>query len=123
MSINCFNHHPPVGGNSASQRMSGHMLSIVTCVHHSRWSTSGPRPVNQNPSNLIPSHIPKRFICHATVAAKLYTSKKGKIVKDYLEQEGLKACAAKTKGVDDAGAESAEVVLVMDLDFIASVSR
>src|SRR6266478_7702006 len=66
----------------------------------------------------ILSHIPKRFVNHATVAAKLYSSKKGKIVKDYLEDAGLKAWAAKTKGVDDAGAESAEVVLVMDLDFI-----
>ncbi|KAF8546957.1 hypothetical protein OG21DRAFT_1490652 [Imleria badia] len=52
----------------------------------------------------------RRFISHATVAGKNYTSKKGKIVKQWLESdEGLKAWAAKTKGVDDAGAESAVV--------------
>jgi hypothetical protein len=56
------------------------------------------------------SNIPKRFISYASVVGKLYSSKKGKIVKEYLEQEGLKDWARKTAGVDDQGAEVAEVV-------------
>ena len=63
--------------------------------------------------------IQKRFL--ATVTGKLYSSKKGKIVKAYLEDKGLEEWAAKAEGVD--GAESVVVVLVMDLDFIPSVSR
>ena len=67
---------------------------------------------------LIMSKIPNRFTGH--VAANIYSSKTGKVVKEYLEKEALKDWAEATKGVD--GAESAEVVLVIGLDFIASVS-
>ena len=54
--------------------------------------------------------VPKHFISHATVAGKLYTSKKGKVVKEYLEEKALKEWAAHTDGVDNKGAESVTVV-------------
>ena len=103
-----------------------HMCISLTLVHKYKGNDIWIVVKSNNISNNIfstMSHIPKRFISHATVAGRLYTSKGGKIVRDYLEEKGLKEWAAKTKGVDDKGAESATVVLVMDLAFIASVSR
>ena len=103
-----------------------HMCISLTLVHKYKGNDIWIVVKSNNISNNIfstMSHIPKRFISKATIAGDYYSSKKAKVVKKYLEEKGLKEWAAKTKGVDDKGAESAKVVLVMDLDFIASVFR
>ena len=104
--------------------LDSHMCTSLTLVYKYKGNDIWVLDRSTNISNNIfstMSHIPKRF--KGTVAGKLYSSKKGKIVKEYLEEKGLEEWAKKTKGVDDKGAEEVVVVLVMDLDFIASVSR
>ena len=93
--------------------LDSHMCMLLTLVYKYKgnniWVLVKASNISNNNFSTM-SHIPKRFISKATVAGKLYTSKKGKVVKDYLEDKGLKEWAAKTKGVDDKGAESATVV-------------
>lgn len=54
-----------------------------------------------------------RFISTVKLSPGLYTSRTAAVVKEYLEQKGVKDWARRTPGVDDAGAESAEVMLVI----------
>lgn len=65
---------------------------------------------------------PKRFTGTTTVDPELYTSQKGKVVKQYLEQNALGNWAAATPGVQNAGSVYVTSV-TMDLLHFISISR
>lgn len=56
----------------------------------------------------------KRFISTTSVTGSIYSGSRSKAVKTYLEQEGLKSWADASPALNEAGAETVEVVWVID---------